>query len=177
MLSPRTLTMRSGAEVTRANTPFTEWLAGVGEEPAPCVDLARTQPLVADDRAMQQCAEPAPGASGQHLRAATFLEAERRRLSGQREHLVVKLIAGDVVPRKVGAHRQQDEVVAGSRDIYVNQQPAVRRLPWRQGIGVGLESRLTGVGESEGLYLVGWKTERGEHTFNGLGLALQVQAV
>ena len=52
--------MRSGAEVTRANTPFTEWLAGVGEEPAPCVDLARTQPLVADDRAMQQCAEPAP---------------------------------------------------------------------------------------------------------------------
>lgn len=39
------------------------------------------------------------------------------------------------------------------------------------------ESRLTGVGESEGLYLVGWKTERGEHTFNGLGLALQVQAV
>ena len=98
-------------------------------------------------------------------------------LSGQREHLVVKLIAGDVVPRKVGAHRQQDEVVAGSRDIYVNQQPAVRRLPWRQGIGVGLESRLTGVGESEGLYLVGWKTERGEHTFNGLGLALQVQAV
>ena len=89
----------------------------------------------------------------------------------------MKLIAGDVVPRKVGAHRQQDEVVAGSRDIYVNQQPAVRRLPWRQGIGVGLESRLTGVGESEGLYLVGWKTERDEHTFNGLGLALQVQAV
>ena len=39
------------------------------------------------------------------------------------------------------------------------------------------ESRLTGVGESEGLYLVGWKTERGEHAFNGVGLALQVQAV
>lgn len=39
------------------------------------------------------------------------------------------------------------------------------------------KSRLTSVGKSEGLYLVGWKTERGEHAFDGVGLALQVQAI
>lgn len=71
------------AEFVRSNLAFNERLPGVGESPAMCMDLAKAQPFLADDRAAEKTPEPVCGSTRELDGVSAVGEADGRWLLGQ----------------------------------------------------------------------------------------------